>query len=160
MDWMAHEIIDRHRNGEMKSGVPNPSLETVCTLVAKAAASITPKVQRRAFRNTGLTLATDGSEDEKELSANLSDLLKKFHQDPVPGDDFSRSFFSREEIRHQPPTLGKVFRVLCADAAKMKEEEFSRIAVLHKMKKDQRYYPTDDVIRWPTACCPSNDLAG
>ena len=141
MDWMAREIIERHRNGEMKTGVPNPSLETMCTLVAKAAASITPSVQRRAFRNTGLTLATDGSED-RELSRNLSDLLTRFGQDPTPGPNFSSQFFSQEEIRAHPPSLGKIFRVLCADATKAKEEEFQRVAVFHKMKKDQRYHKT------------------
>ena len=81
MDWMAREIIERHRNGEMKNGVPNPSLETVCILVAKAAAAITPSVQRRAFQNTGLTLPVDGSQD-KQLSKNLSQLLTKYSQIP------------------------------------------------------------------------------
>ena len=75
-DWMIEEIIERHRDGETTSGVPNPSLPTICELVAKAAASIMPNVQRRAFKHTGLTLATDGSEDCQELSRNLKELSK------------------------------------------------------------------------------------
>ena len=137
MDWMAREIVDRHRNGEMQNGVPNPSLPVFCALVAKATDAITPKVQSRAFKNTGLTLAINGSEDDM-LSKPLKELLQKFHLDPVPRRDFSASFFNREEIRIRLPSLGKIFRILCADASKGKEEEFQRTAVLHKMRKDQR----------------------
>ena len=137
MDWMAREIIDRHRNGEMHTGVPNPSLPVLCSLVAKAADAITPSVQRRAFMNTGLTNATNGSEDNL-LSKSLSELLQKYHQDPVPRRDFSSFFYNREEIRIRLPSLGKLFRILCADASKAKEEEFQRVPIIHKMKKDQR----------------------
>ena len=137
MDWMANEIFTRHRNGEMRSGVPNPSLSTMCVLVAKAAAAITPKVQARAFKNTGLTLALDGSEDHL-LSPNNKEFLRQHQQDPVPRAEFSSRFFNREEIRINPPSIARVFKILCADAAKAKEDEFSRIPTIHKMKKDQR----------------------
>ena len=137
MDWMAEEIISRHRNGEMRSGVPNPSLPTMCTLVAKAVASITPKVQQRAFKNTGLTLAIDGSEDHL-LSKNNLDFLRQHNQDPVPRADFSPQFFNREEIRSHPPCIVKIFKILCADASKAKEEEFQRTPTIHKMRKNQR----------------------
>ena len=137
MDWMAEEIVSRHRNGEMKSGVPNPSLPVMCTLVAKAAASITPKVQQRAFKNTGLTLAIDGSEDHL-LAKNNLDFLRQHNQDPVPSAAFSTQFFNREEIRTHSPSIAKIFNILCANASKAKEEEFQRTPTIHKMKKDQR----------------------
>ena len=137
MDWMAEEIVSRHRNGEMRSGVPNPSLSTMCTLVAKAVSSITPKVQQRAFKNTGLTLAIDGSEDHL-LSKNNLDFLRQHNQDPVPRASFSSQFFNHEEIRTNPPSIAKIFKILSADASKAKEEEFQRIPIIHKMKRDQR----------------------
>ena len=137
MDWMTREIVERHRNGETRNGVPNPSLETVCELVARAASAITPKVQRRAFRNTGLTLAPDGTEDS-ELCPNLATLLKQHNQDPVPRAEFTSKFFSRTEIRSVQPTIAKIFKVLCADAEKGKVEEFQRVPILHKMKTDQK----------------------
>ena len=137
MDWMTEEIVNRHRNGETHNGIPNPSLETVCELVSRAAKAITPKVQRRAFRNTGVTLASDGSEDQ-ELSANLAELLRHHQQDPTPRADFSAKFFNRQEIRFNQPTIAKIFKTLCADAAKLKEEEFQRNPIVHKMKKNQR----------------------
>ena len=57
-------------------------LEVICELVAKAATAITPNVQRRAFRNTGLTLAVDGSEDKK-LSVSLKSLFSQQNVDAV-----------------------------------------------------------------------------
>lgn len=148
MDWMTREIVERHRRGETRNGVPNPSLETVCELVSRATASITPRVQRRAFRHTGLTLAPDGSEDlEKSgLSKNLAELLRSQKQCPVPDAEFSKRFFSRQVIRSTQPTLTKVFRVLCADAARVKVEEFQRTPVIHKMRKDQRLASNSVVI--------------
>ena len=137
LDWMTAEIVDRHRKGEMQSGVPNPSLSKICELVSRAASAITPAVQRRAFENTGLTLKVDGSEDHK-LSGSLRLLLSQHHQDPVPRADFLGKFFSRQEIRCEQPTISKIFKVLCADAAKAKEEEFCRTPILRKMKSDQK----------------------
>ena len=134
---MTTEIVQRHRDGEMVTGVPNPSLTTICELVARAAKSITPAVQRRAFEHTGLTLSIDGSEDHK-LSRNLRDLLARHHEDPVPRADFRLRFFSETEIRHEQPSIAKIFRVLAADGAKAKEEEFHREPVIHKMKTDQK----------------------
>ena len=72
---MIEEIISRHRDGILEDGVPNPTLEVVCGLVAKAAKAITPAVQRRAFRNTGVTLAVDGSEDD-DMCPSLKDLFQ------------------------------------------------------------------------------------
>ena len=138
LDWMTTEIVQRHRDGDMKSGVPNPSLTKICELVSRAACSITPAVQRRAFENTGLTLKTDGSEDHK-LSNSLRQLLSDHHQDPVPRGDFISYFFNRHEIRYEHPSIAKIFKVLGADAAKAKEEDFQRIPVAHKMKTDQKY---------------------
>ena len=134
---MTTEIVQRHRDGDMKSGVPNPSLTKICELVSRAACAITPAVQRRAFENTGLTLKTDGSEDHK-LSNSLRQLLSDHHQDPVPRLDFTNRFFSQQEIRYEHPSIAKVFKILCADAAKAKEEEFQRTPVIHKMKSDQK----------------------
>jgi hypothetical protein len=132
---MTEEIITRHRNGDTKNGVPNPSLETMCMLVAKAAAAITPNVQRRAFQHTGLTLAIDGSEDN-QLSPNLTALLQQHHEDPVPRPHDLPRFISEEEIRFIQPIISKIFHVLCADASKAKTEEFDKEPVLHKMRKD------------------------
>ena len=134
---MTAEIVDRHRNGQMQSGVPNPSLTKICELVSRAANAITPAVQRRAFENTGLTLKIDGSEDHK-LSSSLRLLLFQHHQDPVPRADFVGRFFSQNEIRFEQPTIAKIFKVLCADATKAKEEEFHRTPTIHKMKTDQK----------------------
>ena len=134
---MTAEIVDRHRKGEMQSGVPNPPLTKICELVSRAASAITPAVQRRAFENTGLTLKVDGSEDHK-LSGSLRLLLSQNHQDPVPRADFSERFFSREEIRCEQPSITKIFKVLCADAAKAKEKEFCRTPTIYKMKSDQK----------------------
>ena len=135
---MTAEIVDRHRKGEMQTGVPNPSLTTICELVSRAACAITPAVQRRAFENTGLTLKVDGSEDHK-LSSSLRLLLSQHHQDPIPREDFFERFFSRHEIRcERQPFMSKIFKVLCADAAKAKEEEFCRTPIVRKMKLDQK----------------------
>ena len=72
---MIGEILNRHRDGTLEGGIPNPSLGDICQLVSKAAASITPNVQRRAFTNTGLTLPVDGSEDGA-LSPELKKLFR------------------------------------------------------------------------------------
>ena len=130
---MTEEIVERHRRGEMKNGVPNPSLEAICRLVAKAAASITPNVQRRAFQHTGLTLATDGSEDS-QLSRSLTELLQTHHQDPIPRPHDLPRFLSLVEIRFEQPSIKNIFKNLCADASKAKEELFNVIPVVHKMK--------------------------
>ena len=137
IDWMTQEILNRHRQGETKTGVPNPTLETMCRLVHKAAGSITSNVARRAFKNTGLTLAIDGSEDD-QLSPNLSELLRRFGEDPVPRFDFRGNFFSRDEIRHTRPSIWKIFRTLCSETSKGKEEEFQPEPVIQAMKKDQK----------------------
>ena len=137
MDWMTEEIITRHRKGMTQGGIPNPTLETMCRLVAKAAASITPNVQRRAFKHTGLTLATDGSEDD-QLSHNLRNLLQKYNQDPVPRPHDLPRFLSEEEIYFRETKIAKIFKGLCADAAKAKTETFDKTPVAHKMKTDLR----------------------
>ena len=109
----------------------------MCRLVAKAAASITPNVQRRAFKHTGLTLAPDGSEDD-QLSYNLRNLLQKYHQDPVPRPHDLPKFIAEEEIRIRERKIAKIFKILCADASKAKTENFDKTPVLHKMKTDLR----------------------
>ena len=132
---MTQALIERHRSGDTKNGIPNPSLDAICRLVAKAATAITPNVQRRAFRHTGLTLATDGSEDD-QLSRSLSDLLQKHHQDPVPRPLDLPRFISLNEIRFHQPSIEKIFKIFCADASKAKNEDFYPVPVIHKMKKD------------------------
>ena len=121
---MIGEILHRHQNGTLEGGIPNPSLEVMCQLVYKAAACITPKVQRRAFRNTGLTLPVDGSEDN-ELSPELKKLFGEYGQDLVLRPEDLARFSSAEAIPTRP-SIGKIFKVLCSDAQslKLKEEEF------------------------------------
>ena len=137
---MIRQILERHAKGELSAGIPNPSLQQVCELVAKAATYVTPNVQRKAFKQTGLTLATDGSEDEKELSSNLKDLLQNFKFDLVSrSEDVVTAFFSETKIQNrEPPSIAKIFKTFCADAAKAKVEDFHREPILHKMKKDNR----------------------
>ena len=94
---MINEILERHRNGTLSSGVPNPTLEVVCQLLSKAAAAVTPNVQRRAFKNTGLTVAVDGSEDE-ELSANLKKLFRDHGQDLVVRPEDEARFSSTQPL--------------------------------------------------------------
>jgi hypothetical protein len=134
---MTEEILSRHRRGETKNGIPNPSLEQMCSLVFKAASFITPNVQRRSFEHTGLTLAVDGGEDNK-LSPELSDLFRRFGEDPVPRADFRPHFYSQEEISESRPSIAKIFRNLCIEGAKAKEEDFQREPVLQNPKKPQR----------------------
>ena len=135
---MAQEILARHRQGETRDGIPNPSLETMCHLISKAANFITPKVQSGAFTNTGRTLATDGSKDHK-LLRELSELFNCFEEDPVPREDFRPHFSNQEEIGHSRPSVAKIFRNLCTEAAKIKEEEFKKDPVMHNPKEDQSW---------------------
>jgi hypothetical protein len=118
-----------HRRGEMTSGIPNPSLETMCMLVAKAGSFCTPAVQAKAFRQTGLTLPTDGSLDNQELSRSLRELLQKFNESLIP-----TAANAKELFLPIPPSksLPEIFEVLFADAKKLPLEEFRRKAVLHK----------------------------
>jgi hypothetical protein len=129
---MINEIVTRHRDGNIEEGVPNPSLEAVCSLVASAARDITPKVAKKAFRNTGLTLAIDGSEDEA-LSPSLKSLLANHNQDPKLREEDLARFSSP-----QPPTpspMAKIFQVLCGDATKLKKEDFQPEMVVSAKKK-------------------------
>lgn len=132
---MIEEIISRHRDGILEDGVPNPTLEVVCGLVAKAAKAITPAVQRRAFRNTGVTLAVDGSEDD-DMCPSLKDLFRKHDQDPqLHLEDLSR--FMMLQPSPAKTAMPKIFEVLCGDASKLKTEEFSFEPVLAKKKKSK-----------------------
>jgi hypothetical protein len=124
MDWMISEIVNRHRDGNLKDGVPNPTLEMICQLVAKAATAITPNVQRRAFRNTGLTLAVDGSEDN-QLSPSLKSLFSKHNEDAILRHDSFTDYLSRSIISAKRPTIAKIFQVLFDDFELMKPEDFS-----------------------------------
>ena len=137
-DWMIDEIVSRHKDGILDNGVPNPSLDVVCGLVSKASKAITPAVQRRSFRDTGLTLAVDGSEDD-ELCPVVKDLFRKHNQDPKLYDGDLSHFMSPHEPAKS--AIPKVFQILCADAAKLPTEEFCMEPVLAKKKKnkDQRY---------------------
>ena len=111
----------------------------MCQLVAKAAAYITPNVQRKAFKQTGISLATDGSEDAKELSRSLKDLLGKHNLDLVPKkEDLTTAFFAPTEIKN-PPSMTNIFKVLCADAGKSKKvEEFDKEPKIFAMKKSNK----------------------
>ena len=136
---MIRQILQRHRAGNLSDGIPNPSLEQICELVSRAAAFITPAVQRKAFKATGLTLATDGSEDEAELCPEVKALLLKYNMNLVPSEEqVTTEFFSRTPIRHVEPSMKGILKQLSADAAKAKEEEFFYEMTLHKMKKDTR----------------------
>lgn len=134
---MINEIVSRHKDGILDNGVPNPSLDVVCSLVSKASNAITHAVQRRSFRDTGLTLAVDGSEDD-ELCPAVKDLFRKHNQDPKLYDGDLSRFMSHQEPAKS--TIPKVFEILCADASKLKTEEFFYEPVLAKKKKnkDQR----------------------
>ena len=119
---MINEILRRHKGGILDGGVPNPPLDVVCQLVGKATASITPNVQRKGFRNTGLTLAIDGSEDG-DLSPDLRKLFKDHGQDlTVRDEDIAR--FNNPQPVEEKSKVAQAFEILCADAAKAKEEEF------------------------------------
>ena len=136
---MIKQILKRHRAGNLSDGIPNPSLEEMCQLVFLAAGFVTPAVQRKAFKHTGLTLATDGSEDDKELSSELKALLKKYDLDLIPSDEgVTTEFFSRTAIKYVEPSMKGVLKQLCADAAKGKSEEFFHEPTIHKMKTDNR----------------------
>lgn len=136
---MIGEILNRHRDGTLEGGIPNPSLGDICQLVSKAAASITPNVQRRAFTNTGLTLPVDGSEDGA-LSPELKKLFAEHGQDLLlRPDDLAR--FSSTEPASSKPAVSKIFEVLCGDAQNFKQEEFSlkpKASLLLK-KREQRW---------------------
>ena len=134
---MIREILTRHRNGTLDVGVSNPSLEVICKLVAKAATSVTPNVQCKAFWLTGLTLPVDGSQDH-ELSPELKKLLDDHGQDiQVHPEDLAR-FSSTKEVATKP-TISKIFQVLCGDAQKLKQEGFSRNPrASSQLKKEQR----------------------
>lgn len=139
---MIGQILQRHRMGNLSDGIPNPTLEQMCELVSRAAAFITPAVQRKAFKQTGLTLATDGSQDDAELSPELKALLRKYNLDLVPTDEYvSTQFFSRTAIRYVDvePSIQGVFKQLCADAAKAKFDEFFYEPTPTKVKKDTRW---------------------
>lgn len=117
---MIKEILSRHREGNLAGGVPNPSVSVMCQLVGKAALAVTPSVQRRSFRNTGVTLNVDGSEDD-ELSPNLKKLFLDHNQDmQLRPEDIAR-------FRSQPsnkPSVAKIFKGLCFAGKKLKTEEF------------------------------------
>ena len=135
---MINQILKRHREGNLSDGIPNPSLEQICELVSRAAAFITPAVQQKAFKHTGLTLATDGSQDD-QLSPELKALLSKFNLDLVPSEEqISTHFFSRTPIRHVEPSMTGVLKQLCADAQKAKTEEFFYEPTISKPKTDNR----------------------
>ena len=119
---MIQEILRRHKEGVLDGGVPNPDLGVVCQLVSKAAMSITPNVQRKGFRSTGLTLAIDGSEDH-DLSPELRKLLRDHGEDlTLRPEDISR--FTSPEPTEAKSKVAQVFEILCADALKAKEQEF------------------------------------
>ena len=130
---MIQEILRRHREGVLDGGVPNPSLETICQLVSKAAESITPNVQRSSFRNTGLTLPIDGSADH-QLSPDFKTLLDNHGQDlSARPADIAR--FSNPQPTETKSAIAQAFEILCADAQKAKQEEFSRFLVISSKKK-------------------------
>ena len=136
---MIKEILERHGNGTLEMGIPNPTLEVVCQLLSKAAAHITPNVQKRSFKNTGLTVAVDGSEDD-QLSPNLKKLLRDHGLDLVVRLEDEARFINTQPIT-TTPTIAKIFQVLCGNAEKAKEEEFcpepSKSAP-HAKKRDLR----------------------
>ena len=106
---MINKILSRHREGNLAGGVPNPSLPVMCQLVGKAALAITPSLQRRSFRNTGVTLNVDGSEDD-ELSPNLKKLFHDHNQDlQLRPEDIER-FRSQSASK---PSVAKIFQQLC-----------------------------------------------
>ena len=136
-DWLIKEILRQHAEGTLDGGVPNPSLEVICQLVGKAALSITPNVQRRAFKLTGVTLAVDGSEDH-EMSNDLKKLLKDHGQDVTLRPEDVASFIRNEE-EVMKPTIPKIFQVLCVNAQKAKPEEFClNPATARMQKREQR----------------------
>ena len=133
---MIEKIVRRHQEGNLEEGIPNPSLEEMCLLVSKAALAVTPKVQRRAFRNTGVTLAVDGSEDD-QLSPFLKKLLNKHEQSlVVTENDLKRFMCPAPQIRKSP--MARIFEVLCGDAETMKTEEFMYERPPKKRKLEQR----------------------
>ena len=104
--------------------------------IPKADSFCTPSVQRKAFKQTGITIATDGSEDDLELSKNLKALLGKFNESLVPTPQNKFELFSRMEPTFKPPvSMVGIFRILCAGAQKKNEQEFHREPVLYRMKK-------------------------
>ena len=130
---MIQEILRRHREGVLDSGVPSLSLITVCQLVSKAAESITPNVQRRSFRNTGLMLPIDGSTNH-ELSSDFKKLHDNHGQDlTVRPEDIAR--FNNPKPTETKSGIAQAFQILCADAQKAKQEEFDREPVYSSKKK-------------------------
>ena len=121
---MIRKILNRHRDGTLDEGVPNPSLEVICELVAKAATSVTAKVQRKAFRLTGLTLPVDGSEDH-DMSLELKKLLDDHGQDIQVHPEDLTCFSSTKEVATKP-TMSKIFQTLFSDPKILKQEEFTR----------------------------------
>ena len=133
---MINEILGRHREGTLAGGVPNPSLPVMCQLVGKAALAITPNIQRRSFRNTGVTLNIDGSEDD-ELSPNLKKLFLDHNQDLLLRPEDIKRFTSQPANK---PSFAKIFKQLCFDGKKEKPKEFFRfpIAAARMKKRPQR----------------------
>ena len=133
---MIEKIVRRHQEGNLEEGIPNPSLEEMCQLVSKAALAVTPKVQQRAFRNTGVTLAIDGSEDD-QLTPFLKKLLQKHNQSLVVTKDDLKRFMSPAPTIQKSP-MARIFEVLCGDAAEMKKEEFMYEQPSKKRKLDKQ----------------------
>ena len=135
---MITNIIARHRDGNLEDSVPNPSLTEVCQLVGKAACAVTPAVQRKAFRATGVTLAIDGSEDS-QLTKPLRDLLEKHNQTPVVSAANLHRFMA-PAAPDKKTSMTKIFEILYADAEASKSSEFRHDppALSKKLKKDQK----------------------
>ena len=136
MDWMLDQILRRHSQGTLDGGIPNPSLEEMCAMLARAGRKITCNVQRRSFQLTGVTVAVDGSEDHL-MSPELKELLNDHGQDlQLRSEDLAR-FTTRPD-----QTISKVFQLLCGDAPKLQEEEFCLdppMAASQTKKRARRY---------------------
>ena len=108
----------------------------MCKLVYKAALAVTPKVQQRAFANTGVTLAVDGSKDD-QLNPFLKKLLQKHQQSlVVTNDDLTRFMGPAPQIQKSP--MARIFEVLCGYAETMKTEEFMYERPSKRRKLEQR----------------------
>ena len=100
--------FELHPQGEVTSGIPNPSLETMCQLVSKAVEHCTPARQAASFRRTGVSLPIDGSRDAEDMSFPLKDLLSEFGKSAVPTVANSHKLY-RE---NPPPPEGTVRGIL------------------------------------------------
>ena len=140
-EWLKKEVYAAHETGNIHKAIRNPSIHDITKWAHEAVSSVNRETVISSFKEVGLTIAVDGSDDTM-IHSQLQDLLTLYKQnvvsDPskwknddgyVPGAPTDT--FLKQIRRRKDTSTFKGTAFVCSECSKSYANKYSKAAKEH-----------------------------